>query len=122
MRLSGKVAYVEWTRSYNGGSPQTFDVWVRDSRDNDFGWKSISGIKSNEEEANSNDEHEAHNFHLSELINPGDEEKMTYFFSVRARNKQGYSGFSAVVKLVALMTDTTLVKGSPITQYTDSKS
>lgn len=120
--MNSNVAYVKWARSYNGGSPQTFEIWLRDSAETDSaGWKVIKEIESTEEEdVKNNDQEEI--FHLNKYIKKDETaDQMAYFFSVRAHNERGFSGFSPVVKLVEMASDTGMVKGSTISKYIDGK-
>lgn len=134
VRVTGKTAFVDWTRSSNGGSPQTFEVWVRDvSKLDDYtGWYVTGNHTSSEDKVKpstpttkptpANKYGEEVSIHLDKLIKGFDEkaERSTYFFSIRAHNKKGYSCFSQVVKLVKLARDD-VAKGSLIPKYTNRK-
>ena len=92
------VVFARWLRAYDGGSPQSFEIWGRLASEDDFSWKKIDGIQSNIKEKT-----EFKQFQLSSLFkNVPQNTKVTYFFSVRATNVRGGSGFNKVGKVVIL--------------------
>lgn len=91
--------FVRWKRGYAGGSNQSFEVWARMDHQDDYQWKKTEKIPSKPENPS-----EGTRFQLSAMFKntiPQDV-KVTYFFSVRATNERGASGFSYVVKVVIL--------------------
>ncbi|XP_066920078.1 uncharacterized protein [Clytia hemisphaerica] len=92
------VVFARWLRAYDGGSPQSFEIWGRLASEDDFSWEKIDGIESNIKQKT-----EFKQFQLSSLIkNVPQNTKVTYFFSVRATNVRGGSGFKKVGKVVIL--------------------
>jgi len=113
------VGLVRWQPSYDGGSNQTFEVWGRMGDEDDFSWKVIGDVKGKLV-----GESRKKNFMLSNMFSKMAEEKMklTYFFSVRATNERGSSGFSKVAKVVVLPSEKDKFVGGTINKYIVGKT
>ena len=98
--VQNTIVFARWQRGYDGGAVQSFEIWGRLGHKDDDSWRRIEGIASQPKELS-----ESKKFQLTSLFEDEDipkDDKVTYFFSARAKNMYGQSGFSRVVKVVIL--------------------
>ena len=82
--------------------------------EDDFSWKVIPGV-----DGKTVGESKKKEFQLSNLFGKTLKEKvkLTYFFSVRATNERGASGFSKVAKVVVLPSEKDVFISGTINKY-----
>ena len=116
--VQSTIVFARWQRGYAGGAVQSFEIWGRlgHQKDDAKSWRKIEGIVSQTRMKSENKK-----FQLSSLFENEDipqNDKVTYFFSVRATNMYGRSGFSRVVKVVILPSEKQeVVAGALIAGY-----
>lgn len=87
-----KTMQFSWQPGYDGGAKQDYELWFRSTDKTDFEWitVNVSTLKIK------------HNVHLRDTDSPG-RDGISFYCSIRAKNSEGYSDFSYIVKTAKLI-------------------